>query len=174
MSDLIKQEKTAGKLVKLGMLQHVSEEVSKKHPDYRMLFQGQGKILLALTEEDDLPQKELAKRLDMTAQSTAEFVRKLEKKGLVSRVKSVSDKRIIIVSLTEAGRMETKKSIQVIPEYLKDLSDVELDQLGNILDKVNDRIYEEIKSADPTLHNKYHQMVMAYLLTKFDPDDHKF
>lgn len=171
MADLINQGKTAGKLVEFSMLQNIAEDDSKHQNDYKMLFQGQGKILLALSDQDNLSQRELVERIDMTPQSTAEFVKKLEKKNLVSRKKSPKDKRITIVSLTKEGRLELERKTQVIPEYLRTLSDEELFQFDNILDKINQQMYQDIKDADPTLHNKYHKLMLNHVLNKIHPDD---
>jgi len=171
MANLMNQGKTAGKLVAFGMLQNIAEDDVQHESDYKMLFQGQGKILLALSDDDQLSQKDLVERLDMTPQSTAEFVRKLEKKGLVTREKSATDKRVTIVSLTAAGRLETQQRVQVIPEYLRVLNDEELGQLDHILDKINDRMYQDIHEADPTLHNKYHQLMLHHVWRKIHPDE---
>lgn len=170
MADLINQGKTAGKLVEFGMLQNIAEDDAQHKSDYKTLFQGQGKILLALSDNDDLSQKDLVERLNMTPQSVAEFVRKLESRGLVSRQKSITDKRVTIVSLTENGRLETEKRMQVIPNYLRALNDEELRQFNNILDKINQQMYLDIKDADPTLHNKYHQLMLNHVLTKIHND----
>jgi len=171
MANLSNQGKTAGKLVEFGMLQNIAEDDSKHQSDYKMLFQGQGKILLALIDNDNLSQRDLVDRLDMTPQSLAEFVGKLEKKGFITRKKSSTDRRVTIVSLTDKGRSETEKRMQIIPEYLRVLNDEELGQLNNILDKVNEQMYRDIKDADPTLHNKYHQLMLNHILTKIHPDD---
>lgn len=167
------QGKTASKLVEFGMLQNIAEDDSQHKNDYKTLFQGQGKILLTLSDNDNMSQKALAERVNMTPQSMAEFVRKLEKRGLVSRKKSSTDKRMIIVSLTEEGRLETEKRTQVIPKYLRVLNDEELNQFNKILDKINQQMYLDIKDADPTLHNKYHKLMLNHVLTKIHTDETK-
>lgn len=171
MTNLMGQGKTASKLVEFGMLQNIAEDDSQHKNDYKTLFQGQGKILLALSDNDNMSQKALAERVNMTPQSMAEFVRKLEKRGLVSRKKSSADKRVIIVSLTEEGRLETEKRTQVIPKYLRVLNDEELGQFNKILDKINQQMYLDIKDADPTLHNKYHKLMLDHVLTKIHTDE---
>lgn len=173
MTNLMGQGKTASKLVEFGMLQNIAEDDSQHKNDYKTLFQGQGKILLTLSDNDNMSQKALAERVNMTPQSMAEFVRKLEKRGLVSRKKSSTDKRMIIVSLTEEGRLETEKRTQVIPKYLRVLNDEELNQFNKILDKINQQMYLDIKDADPTLHNKYHKLMLNHVLTKIHTDETK-
>lgn len=171
MTDLINQEKTASKLVEFGMLQNIAEDDAQHKNDYKTLFQGQGKILLALSDNDNLSQRDLAENLNMTPQSMAEFVCKLENRGLVSRKKSSTDKRVTIVSLTEEGRLETEKRTQAIPKYLRALNTEELAQFNNILDKINKQMYLDIKDADPTLHNKYHQLMLNHVLSKLHTDN---
>lgn len=171
MTDLTNQGKTAGKLVEFEMLQNIAEDDTQHQGDYKMLFQGQGKILLALSDQDQLSQKELVSRLNLTPQSTAEFVRKLEKKGFVTRQKSPADKRVTLVRLTDQGRAETQKRMQVIPRYLRVLNAEELDQLNHILDKVNQQMYQDITEADSTLQNKYHQLMLNHVLNKLRPDE---
>ena len=169
MSDLFKQETTASKLIEFGMLRHVADDIADRdddHPERQMIFQGQGKILLALMQEDHLAQKELAERVNLTAQSTAEFVRKLEKKGFVTRMKSPTDQRVTVVSITDAGRKETTKNVQQIPSFLTILDDTELDQLSHILDKINQHMYEEVNAANPTWFNKFHQVIMNRMLSQ--------
>ncbi|HJF85953.1 MAG TPA: MarR family transcriptional regulator [Companilactobacillus farciminis] len=170
MTDLVNQGKTAGKIIEFEMLQNIAEDDKKHESDYKMLFQGQGKILLALIDSDNLSQKELVERIDMTPQSTAEFVRKLEKRGLVTRKKSSSDKRVTVVSLTDKGRLEIQKRTRSIPEYLRVLNDEELEQFNKILDKINNQMYLDIKEADPSLQNRYHQFMLNHVLNKVHPD----
>ncbi|WP_125768232.1 MarR family winged helix-turn-helix transcriptional regulator [Companilactobacillus furfuricola] len=170
MTDISSQGKTAGKIIEFEMLQNIAEDDNKHESDYKMLFQGQGKILLALVDTDGISQKDLVDRIDMTPQSTAEFVRKLERRGLVTREKSITDKRVTLVRLTDRGRAEIQKRTRSIPEYLRVLSDDELQQFNNILDKINGQMYRDIKDADPTLQNKYHQFMLNQVLHKIHPD----
>lgn len=170
MTNISNQGETASKLVEFGMLQNIAEDDIQHKSDYKTLFQGQGKILLILSDSDNLSQRDLVERLNMTPQSVAEFVRKLESRGLVSRKKSTTDKRVTIVSLTKEGRIETEKRTRIIPKYLRALNDEELKQLNNILDKINAQMYLDIKDADPTLHNKYHQIMLNHVMTKIHDD----
>jgi len=89
----------------------------------------------------------------------------------VTRRKSSTDRRVSIVTLTEKRRLETQKRMQIIPEYLRVLNDEELTQLNHILDKINEQMYKDINDADPTLHNKYHQLMLNHILTKIHPDN---
>ncbi len=161
MPNLLKQKNAAGKLIEFGMVRHVADKVTHRNSDEegKFMFQGQGKILLALSQTDGLSQKELATRLDLTAQSTAEFVNKLVKKGLVTKEKSTTDRRMTIIRITDLGRQTTTME-SAVPEFLNILTDEELDQFSNILTKINTHLYSEIDNADhQNIFSKSKQMI---------------
>ncbi|MGQ2374633.1 MarR family winged helix-turn-helix transcriptional regulator [Companilactobacillus zhachilii] len=161
MPNLLKQKNAAGKLIEFGMVRHVADKVTHRNSDEegKFMFQGQGKILLALSQTNGLSQKELATRLDLTAQSTAEFVNKLVKKGLVTKEKSTTDRRMTIIRITDLGRQTTTME-SAVPEFLNALTDEELDQFANILTKINTHLYAEIDNADhQNIFSKSKQMI---------------
>ena len=65
--------------------------------------QGQGRILSALRRKNNVTQKELGFILDIRPQSLGELLQKLESNGYVTRHRSTTDKRSLIVELTEKG-----------------------------------------------------------------------
>lgn len=158
MSNLIKQKNATGKLLEFDMVRHIVDHMTHKHSnngERRSIFQGQGKILLALSQTDGLSQKELSNRLDLTAQSTAEFVNKLVKKQLVTKEKSTVDRRMTVIRLTDQGRQIVATETDKVPDYLNVLTDEELDQLVNILSKINASLYSEMDNAEhPNLLDK--------------------
>ncbi|WP_334329911.1 MarR family winged helix-turn-helix transcriptional regulator [Companilactobacillus sp. HBUAS59699] len=163
MSNLMKQKNTTGKLLEFDMVRHIVENKVRKSSNngrHNSIYQGQGKILLALSQSDGLSQKELSTRLDLTAQSTAEFVNKLVKKQLVTKEKSTSDRRVVIIRLTDQGRQVIEKETAKVPDYLSTLTDDELDQLANILTKINTNLYSEINDSEHSnLLNKSQQAI---------------
>lgn len=167
MPNLNKQRKAAGKLIEFGMVRHTADElIHRDHrggPDRQLVFQGQGKILLALSQIDGLSQKELATRLNLTVQSTAEFVNKLVKKQLVTKEKSTADRRKTIIRLTDLGRQTVANETAQVPDFLKGLTDAELDQFTAILTKINTSLYDEINTANPTRFDKFQQTVANHL-----------
>ncbi|MGR3741208.1 MarR family winged helix-turn-helix transcriptional regulator [Companilactobacillus sp. DQM5] len=142
MVDLIEKHELAAKLYEFTALQNMANEQVERHSP---VFRGQNKILVALSEEDNISQKKLAEELNMSVQSTAEFVNKLIKKGLVTKNKSLKDGRVQLVKLTEKGRHEAEKSLFYIPEYIDYLEPEEWTQLAKILDKMNDGIRKNLK-----------------------------
>jgi len=65
---------------------------------------GQGRILRALCQRGEIPQKELQELLGIQAGSMSEIAAKLEGKGLIVRVRSEEDRRKVSLSITEQGR----------------------------------------------------------------------
>ncbi|GAY71927.1 MarR family winged helix-turn-helix transcriptional regulator [Lentilactobacillus kosonis] len=162
MADALKKQEAMTKLLEFSALQHVSSGMERQHSDHdkTLVIQGQGKILLALLDQDQVSQKDLAQKLNLTPQSTAEFVRKLEKKGDVTRTKSESDRRLTIVSLTTAGKGHAHDLWQTSMPFLNVLDDTELVQLSSILAKINGSMYETITQKDHTWIGKLKWMLV--------------
>jgi DNA-binding MarR family transcriptional regulator len=65
---------------------------------------GQGRILSLLKMQDGLSTKDLSYLLGLQVSSLNELLAKLEKSGYVAREPAESDKRVILVKLTDQGR----------------------------------------------------------------------
>lgn len=76
----------------------------REHGSRGVPYSGQGRVLKLLKLQPEIAQKELTQILGMRSQSIGELLSKLEKKGYITRTPSTSDKRVIIVRLTEAGK----------------------------------------------------------------------
>lgn len=163
MPELNKQKKAAGKLIEFDMVHHTADEVARRHHSNKtkqpLRFQGQGKILLTLSQSDGLSQKDLATRLNLSVQSTAEFVNKLVKKGLVTKEKSETDRRKTVIRLTNLGEQTATAETAQVPEFLTTLTDTELDQLTTIFTKINNNLYHEIDAASPAQTGKFQEVV---------------
>lgn len=166
MANQIKKELAAGKLAEYEQLSKIYDDIVKNFRP-RLTVEGQGKILLALAEENHLSQKQLATRLGMSPQSTSEFVYKLVKRNMVVLTKSAKDRRINLVNLTDAGRQEIESADQEVPPFMRVLSDTELDQLSSLLAKITTAMYTDIDTANPTLGVKFHKLFAAKYLKQF-------
>lgn len=166
MPDQIKAELVSGKLAEYEQLSKIYDDIVKQtHP--RLAVEGQGKILLALADEDHLSQRQLADRLGMSPQSTSEFVYKLVNRKLVTLSKSTKDRRVNLVNLTAAGREELEAEPQEVPPFINALNDDELDQLIPLLNKITSAMYADIDTANPTLGVKFHKLFASRYLKKF-------
>lgn len=162
----IKAELVAGKLAEYEQLSKIYDDIVKQARP-RITVEGQGKILLALADEDHLSQKQLASHLGMSPQSTSEFVYKLVNRQLVTLSKSTKDRRVNLVNLTAAGRKEIASAAQEVPPFVNTLSDDELDQLAPLLTKITTAMYADIDAANPTLGVKFHKLFASRYLKQF-------
>ena len=105
--------------------------------------QGQGRILSALRRMQSVSQKDLGYILDIRPQSLGELLQKLEANGYITRHRSPTDKRALIVELTEKGEYFQLQR----PDYealFVDLTDAEKKLLMQAFDKISERLTEQI------------------------------
>jgi DNA-binding MarR family transcriptional regulator len=106
-----------------------------KHNPHR----GQGRILSLLKIKEEISQRELSYLLDMSKQSLAELLAKLESSGYITRKTSDSDKRILTISLTSEGKKaadEIDDSTAETPKALDCLNDEELQVFSEYLGRI--------------------------------------
>ncbi|MFB5676848.1 MarR family winged helix-turn-helix transcriptional regulator [Paenibacillus terreus] len=76
------------------------------------LYPGQEIVLMQLWHRDSQSQNSLSRSLRLDHSTIAKSVRRLEEAGLVTCSRSEEDKRVTIVSLTQAGREFEPKVIE--------------------------------------------------------------
>lgn len=106
--------------------------------------QGQGRILSALKHMQTSTQKELGVLLGIRPQSLGELLQKLEANDYIRRYRSKTDKRSLIVELTDKGKVFQMNK----PDYeevFADLDDVEIDVLSELYEKISARLTELLK-----------------------------
>ena len=74
------------------------------------IYKGQYHCLFVLENAEAVAQKELAELLHIRPTSVGELLSRLEQKGWVRRTSSKTDKRKILVSLTDMGKAEVKRA----------------------------------------------------------------
>jgi DNA-binding MarR family transcriptional regulator len=101
-------------------------------------FRGQGRVLKLLKLKPEITQKELSELLDMRQQSLGDLLKKLEQKGYITRTPSETDKRAMIIHLTEKGKnAEIGDDKQLGIESLFDcLTEEELKNLEEYLGRI--------------------------------------
>lgn len=115
----------------------------QQHGPFGNPERGQGRVLSLLKLKPEITQKELAFLLDMRKQSLGELLSKLEKKGLITRTQSESDKRVLVVKLTDAGtqaadKIEDKQTDK--DQIFGCLSEEEQKNLSDYLSKIIDEM----------------------------------
>ncbi len=72
-------------------------------------------VLMVLWEKDCQPVNDIAHRLLLETNTVTPLLQRMEKLGIVSRMKGKEDKRQHIVSLTEKGKQMEGKALELIP-----------------------------------------------------------
>ncbi len=106
--------------------------------------QGQGRILTALRRMNSVSQKDLGFILDIRPQSLGELLQKLENSGYIQRKRSTTDKRALIVELTEKGETFQLQK----PDYEElfiTLNTEEKKILKQALEKIFEQLSEQIQ-----------------------------
>ena len=77
----------------------------QQHSTYR----GRGKVLSLLSDQPVMTRKELGERLNISRQGLTELLGKLEKSGHITREVDPTDRRAVLIRLTERGRAAAKE-----------------------------------------------------------------
>lgn len=96
---------------------------------------GQGRILAFLKLQDNIRTKDLAYLLDMRISSLNELLSKLEKSGYLVREPSETDKRVMLIRLTDQGRT-AKPSADTTDQLLNCLTAEEQATFSSYLDRL--------------------------------------
>ena len=87
--------------------------------------------MMVLWEEDGLTVGEISSRLLTDPGSLTPLLKRLEAEGLLSRMRSREDERVVVVELTAAGRALQEKAMG-IPQCILGASGLELEQLRKL------------------------------------------
>lgn len=126
----------------------VSKEIIRKYTpwlDKLDLTYTQYIVMMYFWEREKSNVKEIGKILLLDSSTLTPLLKKLEKKGFITREKSSVDERNLEVTLTEKGR-KLKEKARNIPEKMKariDLSENEIKTLFTLMNKVLRNIERE-------------------------------
>lgn len=108
------------------------------------LYEGkdsQRRALILLNNSGSLSQRELTELLDIKPGSMSEILTKLNNKGFIRRTPSESDRRTMIISLTEEGKKMAREAYEYRSErrveMFYSLNEDEKATLLNLLEKIN-------------------------------------
>lgn len=94
-------------------------------------------VMLVLWEFGDMTEGELGKKIHLDSGTLAPLLKRLDKQGLIKRIRAANDERKLIVSLTEQGA-ELKTKASEVPRSMRgciNLDESELIRLKKLLDK---------------------------------------
>ena len=144
-------------------------------------YRGQGRILKILKLKPEMSQKELSELLDIRAQSLGELLRKLEQNGYLTRVTSETDKRAMIIKLTDKGlNAEIGDDRQNgYDRIFKCLSEEEQETLANLLERLINNLHisasltqEQNSHMKQSSHHR-HAHRRRHHITRYHLDDEK-
>jgi DNA-binding MarR family transcriptional regulator len=128
---------------------------------------GQGRVLSILKLKPEMSQKELTYLLDMSKQSLAELLNKLEKKGYIKREPVEEDRRSFNIKLTEEGAVvagEMDDNPLDLDKVFERLSAEELAKLYEYLKRIIECLEDQLPSDDYDLHKQMMERFMEHYL----------
>jgi len=92
-------------------------------------------VLLVLWQNDGIGVREIAEQLNLDSATVSPLLKRLEKVGLLSRVRSIDDQRTVNIHLTEQGKsiQDAVSNIQKKVACQTGLSDMQYQELRNKL-----------------------------------------
>jgi len=103
-------------------------------------------LLFGLAKGGALPAHELASMADVSPATVAQMLEGLERAGLVKRVRSDRDKRVVLTSLTQRGQTVVERRREELePRWraaLGEFTDDELETAASVLDRTRDMFDE--------------------------------
>ena len=130
-----KQEMVAGIINDIRRLFQVLNEQSRKIECETSLTGSQLWAIKILEEESPLKVTELARKMYLHPATMVGLLDRLESKGLVKRVRSEHDRRVVHICLTEQGRETVEGSPEVVQDLLAKGLEVNSEQkLEKIMD----------------------------------------
>jgi len=130
----------------------------------------QSTLLRTLVKKGPLSSASLSRRLYVTPSNITGIIDRLEKKGLVERIRKERDRRIVLINLTESGT-ELSNSLPdpIEKKLIYELADLKtehvrilalvMNQILNLIDAkgVDDEFLELHQSPTNTANNSEHQ-----------------
>jgi DNA-binding MarR family transcriptional regulator len=141
MSEKMKDQREGGFLI--AKIHQITNRIfTQMLKDYGIeeLNSGQGRILFALWQEDNIPIRELSIKTQLTKSSLTTMLDRLESIGYLKRERDENDRRQFIVKLSEKSKNLQKKYVDVSKKmtelFYRTLTEEEIDQFETYLRKI--------------------------------------
>ncbi|CAA0080365.1 Multiple antibiotic resistance protein MarR [Zhongshania aliphaticivorans] len=97
-------------------------------------------FLMTLKQQNCSTAAELARQSNLDTGATTRMLDRLEAKGIIERKRSLEDRRVITIVLTEHGKLVVEKmpiiAINVLNQHLKNFDEDEISTLKTLLSKL--------------------------------------
>ncbi len=97
-------------------------------------------VLLVLWEKDQQAVNDIAKKLILNTNTITPLLKRMEQQGLVSRKRSETDERKVLISLTEEGVQMREKAAKIPQELSQRLltnEEIDIDELIKLKQSLN-------------------------------------
>lgn len=126
-------------------------KVLRTHLQKHGISTAQWFLLRVLWYEEGLSQRELSERVSTTEPTTQSALLRMEKQGIIKRVKNVKDRRANNIYLTKKGRDLEPQMIPYASDLnrlaVRGLSKSELKTFKSLISRIRGNLLDEINSA---------------------------
>ncbi len=129
---------------KMKQFHHIFERVLHHNLNESEVFAGESRLLMLISENDNLSQKELAKKLGTSPASVGVSLKKLESKGYIIRSEDEKDSRAYIIELTQKGDEFIENTHELFQKLDKETFDGFSEDDLNLLESFMDRLHENL------------------------------
>lgn len=126
----------------------INQILKSRNANSKSISHGQGRILAILNKRDGLSTKELSEILNIKVTSLNETLNKLIKKGYIKKEASPTDKRVLLIYLTDKGH-EFKPPKPKDLDVFDCLDEKQKENLENYLDLIAIEIHNKFKAESP-------------------------
>ena len=137
-------------LLALSGVYHIKERLFSRllrRHGMENLSPAQGRILMALWEQDDIPVRKLASLTSLDKSTLSLSLSRMEQFGIVKRMGDTSDRRVVRLKLTDNGRMLRQSCVKAMQELevmlYKDIPQDEKDTFLRVLEQIFENAYEQ-------------------------------
>jgi DNA-binding MarR family transcriptional regulator len=145
MSEQMKDQREGGFLI--TKIHQISNRIFKqmlKEYGIKELNPGQGRLLFALWQEDNVPIRELSKKTQLTKSTLTTMLDRLENAGYLKRELDEKDERLRRVKLSEKSIKLQKKYVDVSKKmteiFYGTLTEEEIDEFESYLRRILDNL----------------------------------
>lgn len=93
-------------------------------------------VLMALWNESPLTIGELGHRLYLDSGTLSPLLKRLQSLGMIDRARSAEDERVVLVSLTTAGR-NVRQQLAGVPEMMCETTGLNREDLADLRDRID-------------------------------------
>ena len=105
-----------------------------------------GFVLLKINSEEGTPATKIAPLMGLEARSLTRILKSMQEKGLIMKRKDPSDKRTVLICLTEEGRIKKEKARETVKHFNQVVKDSipngKLATFFQVIGKINSLIDE--------------------------------